>query len=129
MTYRIVGCALAALLLAGCSDDSDGAPCPKPTASVQAAYAACIATTVQADCENAGGTWTTFNNCSCPTGQEGCRCSSPDDCLGGCIHEMPGQPDPPTSCSGVTQGLCRGFGPEAGCGCWFEPTPQFYCYQ
>lgn len=116
-------------LATACADSDSNADCPAPTAAERASYQACVATTDEPACTAAGGTWALgWDFCSCPTGQQDCRCSGPDDCLAGCVEPIVAAPSPPPSCAAVTEGRCASHGPKSGCGCWFVPTPTYRCY-
>jgi hypothetical protein len=106
-------------------------PAPTPTATppscgdplVAARFGDCVGSDNEADCVRAGGTWDRYpfgrrEGCFCPTGQDGCPCSSSRDCLSFCMAEVPGDF---SACADVAMGTCSAITPVAGCFC----TPSF----
>jgi hypothetical protein len=75
-------------------------------AEQHARYASCVATTTDADCVAAGGSWVKASSwpsapytCECPTGEAGCPCQTKADCLGGC-SDLTKVVGPTDSCDG-----------------------------
>ncbi len=95
-------------------------PCGEP-ATIQR-YAECRQARDAEACAAAGGRWGLFPysrqpGCFCRTGQEGCPCTGPDDCLGRCFDTTTF-----SDCSQLSIGFCSGEEPQAGCWCQFwEP--------
>ena len=84
-------------------------------------FAECIRTTTESDCISADGRWGRYPysqrpGCFCDTGQGGCPCSAPEDCLGDCYTSFGGQND----CDQVRRGTCSGELPVGGCFCVFS---------
>jgi hypothetical protein len=74
----------------------------------------------RAPCEAAGGIWGTtglHNGCNCPTGQGGCPCTGPGDCLGVCLLH-PGSRECPASPAEATW-RCSSHHDVVGCNCRF----------
>lgn len=89
-------------------------------AGVLARLSQCDAATDETSCSAAQGTWVTdawIPYCSCPTGQEGCSCTSASQCRGECIgaHDV-------SDCSGITVGHCASASVTQGCFCRFDET-------
>ena len=107
--------------------DLNPAPTPTPTPTVcgdeakARLFAQCVQATTEPDCVSAGGRWGRYPysqqpGCFCDTGQGGCPCSAPEDCLGYCYTSFGGQ----NGCDQVTRGTCSGELPMAGCFCVFS---------
>lgn len=82
---------------------------------VMARYPTCMASTTSSACTSNGGTWSTQGArsvCVCPTGQDGCTCTSPSDCLALCALPVQG-----SECPNTTQFTCTSKGGTQGCFC------------
>ena len=115
-----VGSEDAPEIWAECISPDDIPPCGD--AEVRESYGACTAATTQTDCEFNGGTWVPIGgdlepSCQCPTGQGGCPCTRPSDCLSTCIGEF--ADNEMWDCEGVT-GHCSPVSATLGCHCWFD---------
>jgi hypothetical protein len=69
-------------------------------------------------CLDAGGTWgpgglNPNSFCHCPTGDGGCPCNGPDDCVGMCIASLD------VDCEKATEGACSESQATFGCFCIF----------
>jgi hypothetical protein len=100
----------------------DAPPCGDPT--VMARFPGCASSTDEASCVAAGGSWQRSGlapnpSCLCPTGQDGCPCTSQTECLSACIANIPGGAPIANSCANVTVGACAPVSPQLGCWCWF----------
>lgn len=85
-------------------------------------YSKCNLADDEESCEAAGGTWTIVGlapepECLCPTGQGGCPCKSPADCLSSCVADFVG--GQMFDCEGVTAGHCSPVSITVGCWCYF----------
>jgi hypothetical protein len=88
-------------------------------------YGACTVSSDEQSCTDNGGVWTYWSGvdeweCECETGDEGCPCTTSNDCVGYCIA------DSYQDCSGITVGEC--IPPGGGCFCYFfeegsDPEP------
>ena len=132
--YSFTDCQLLALY-GSCSGWGDPCPTPTPTptptrrtlvppcgdAAVMQRFAACRLATSESVCIAAGGAWGSYPfshspGCLCPTGQGGCACTMPSDCVGKCY--TPGRVQ---ACDEVLGGTCSAVEPEGGCWCVFDP--------
>jgi hypothetical protein len=100
--------------------DQSSYSCGKP--DVIARLSTCRLATSKSTCVSAGGTWTRggLGNrelCFCPTGQEGCACTSHKQCVTGCRGKVPGGGG---SCANVGF-TCSPVTPEFGCICVTNP--------
>src|ERR1035437_7610746 len=82
-------------------------------------FAACRTALTESDCTRTGGrwgfNWDSGHRCFCPTGQAGCVCSGPAECLGSCYASLPAGFD----CT-MTQGTCTSEEPLVECWCVFD---------
>jgi hypothetical protein len=112
--------------LSDCTPTSTPTPCGDVTVMMR--YRLCLGADTETECVTAGGTWITFpfsgmEGCQCPTGQEGCPCNRPSDCVARCYAPLDGGFD---SCRLVDVGTCSGQEPEAGCWCEFVDEGEAY---
>jgi hypothetical protein len=115
------------IVWAGCGPD---VPCGD--LALKARYPACRAAvdngqaSTGADCEKVGGEWNkVVQLCFCQTGDGGCPCGGPGECLGECSAPETGL----QSCAGVGEGTCSGDAFMWGCACRFLTSGiKWYCY-
>ncbi len=95
-------------------------PCGDP--EVAKNYSQCVGSDDEESCKAAGGTWTIVGlapepECQCPTGQGGCGCKGPGDCMSTCVADFVG--GEMFNCEGVTSGHCSPVSITVGCWCYF----------
>jgi hypothetical protein len=100
-----------------CGDGgADAAPCGDPV--VMARFDSCVQAHDSPACAVAGGIWTSWWGntwrCLCPTGEEGCACTSSAQCQIFCLADCP---EAGYSCADVAGGRCPGTWPVAGTYC------------
>jgi hypothetical protein len=112
------------------ADTGEEVPCGDP--EIMAKYGECNGAEDKETCEEAGGNWAIiglapFEECQCPTGQGGCKCTHLDDCIGACTADF--QEGEMWNCEGLTHGYCSPYAITVGCWCffWEEGQPEGIC--
>lgn len=133
MTKPKLFVATMALFLAGCASN---ATCDSSCAANEERYHACVATSDEAACKSAGGSWiadfrygdASAYLCSCATGQEGRTCGAKADCLSGCSNTTK-TVGPTDSCDGVPLTCEPSNLPMRGCHCryWYAGKVEPVC--
>lgn len=117
-----VGLLAAAWLTVACNDE-----CPRITDAMRAEYARCQEASSERECADLGGQWVSglggVERCSCPTRQDGCPCSSDDDCLDWCTG--PQYSGDNGACS-ISSPTCEPASNWSGCKCAYFPDGKTY---
>jgi hypothetical protein len=105
-------------------DPEVGQPMECGNPAMLARYDVCTKAANQRRCRAAGGSWERMGllgtfACQCPTGQENCTCTRPDQCRSMCMG-----PSDSNSCENAVQGHCSAVSSVFGCHCIFNEDGQ-----